>query len=162
VSAGASAAHQHRTYFQLQVVATHTRKLADGLFGSAAGITAAQAGVLAAIASDPGCSQRSIADAMRQRESAITGMVGRLTALGLVERRPHPRDQRFWELWPTPAGAQAIHNLKPALAIVNECIAQAIGDENIEAFNGALKRLSAMTLGPGPTPGTERARSDDG
>ncbi|UFS98506.1 MarR family winged helix-turn-helix transcriptional regulator [Nocardia huaxiensis] len=140
-----SPAQSQRVYFQLQTATTALRGLADELFQAAGGITTAQAAALSVIVRDPGCSQRTVASLLRQRESAITAMANRLAAAGLVERRASRTDARAWELWPTQAGKDAMTQLGTARTELNTLIETAVGSDQIENFAAALTRLvSAM------------------
>ncbi len=51
---------------------------------AAAGVTTAQLGALFAVRDEPGITQQRLARALGLRESAVTALVGRLTAAGLV------------------------------------------------------------------------------
>ncbi|MBL1075886.1 winged helix-turn-helix transcriptional regulator [Nocardia sp. 2] len=138
-----SHAASRRVYFQLQTTANRLRGVADELFQDAAGITTAQAAALSIIVRDPGCSQRTVAGLLRQRESAITTMAARLVAAGFVERKPSPTDARAWELWPTPAGTNAMARLETARAELNALIETAVGPQKVQVFADALTRLTS-------------------
>ena len=133
-----------RGYFLLQVAAARTRTIADDLFTAAGGVTTAQAAALSLIVDAPGCSQRVIATALRQRESAVTAMVRRLVDAGLVERRGSANDRRSWELWPTDAGRAALTRVGPALDALNQRLASAIGDERAGVFLDSLEALADL------------------
>jgi DNA-binding MarR family transcriptional regulator len=64
----------------------------------------AQAKALHELEVDPPISMRELADRLRSEPSNITGLIDRLEARGLVERRPHPTDRRVKGLALTPAG----------------------------------------------------------
>jgi DNA-binding MarR family transcriptional regulator len=120
--------------------------IADALFQTAAGISTAQAAALSLVAQHRGCSQRRLADELRQRESAITAMVQRLETAGLVERRASAADARAWQLWPTAAGLEALTRLDQALAGVNRFLEGAVGREAIDGFTDALEALERAAV----------------
>jgi DNA-binding MarR family transcriptional regulator len=55
---------------------------------------------------DQSISMRELAQRLKSDPSSITGLVDRLEARGLVERRAHPRDRRVTGLALTPDGAR--------------------------------------------------------
>lgn len=131
-------------YFHLQAAAQRVRTIADQECLSRAGITAAQAGAMFVIARTPGANQRTLAEALQQRESAITGMVGRLSAAGLVERRPSQTDGRAWEIRLTAAGDRALRTLTAVLDTLNATIEEAIGAGGVDRFVDGLEQLEAV------------------
>ena len=133
-----------RGYFLLQVAAARTRSIADDLFTAAGGITTAQAAVLSLVVAQPGCTQRAIATALRQRESGVTAMIRRLIEAGLVERRASATDRRSWELWTTPAGQAALDRVSPALEELNSQLEAALGAERVHPFLDCLESLGAI------------------
>lgn len=141
-------AGRRRTYFHLQIAAQRLRSVADELFVAATGITTAQAAALSVIAEQPGCTQRALAGTLRQRESAITTMAGRLVTAGLVERRPSAADGRAWALWPTPAGRAALAGLDGALARLNDLIEGAVGRGVLDDFVDVLEAIETISTAP--------------
>jgi len=95
-----------RLFFLLQRAAHQLRTTADRRLLTAAGITTAQLGALFAVRDQPGLTQQELARVLGLRESAVTGLVGRLTAAGLVSRGAHPREHRAVVLELTEAGAE--------------------------------------------------------
>jgi DNA-binding MarR family transcriptional regulator len=55
---------------------------------------------------DPPISMRELAERLKSDPSNVTGLVDRLEARGLVERRPDPKDRRVKGLALTSAGAR--------------------------------------------------------
>lgn len=141
------------TYFHLQAAAQRLRMLADQECLSWGGITAAQAGAMFVIARNSGGSQRAVAEALHQRESAITTMVSRLSAMGLVERRPSQIDGRAWKIYLTSTGETALNSLSAALDALNASIETAIGPNAVDRFVDALERLEEAHLAGPPTTG---------
>lgn len=131
-----------RLYFRLNLAAHRLRVLADQRLLAAAGVTAAQAGVLLIVADADGpVRQRDLARLLRQRESAVTTMVERLTAAGLLVRERPPADGRAWVLTLTAAGEQALAAVRAAADALNaEAFAGLDGRERA-AFAAALERV---------------------
>lgn len=137
---------EERLIHLLQIAAHRVRVAADRAALEGAGITAAQAGVLFAIAAKPGATQRDLALRLRQQESAITAMVSRLLAAGLVARRAMPEDRRAHALTLTPAGQAALESVQPALGALNARLQGALGDADIGALADALRAISKADL----------------
>ena len=141
-----SAAHDERLYFHLQVTAARLRAAADRCCIEQAGITTAQAAALAVIHEQPGVSQRGLARTLRQTEPAITTLVRRLIAAGIVDRRVDPRDGRARELVLTESGAAALRSVESAFSVINERIDGLLSSEEVRQVAAALRRLSATGI----------------
>ncbi len=135
-------AAEHRLYFLLQIAAHRLRTEADRALLDTAGVTTAQAAVLQLVASLSEPTQRKLAELLQQNESAITAMVGRLTAAGLIVRAPHPTDGRAWILELTPQGEAAIEAGRPAFNAINAALDAAIGDKNTARFGATLRAIT--------------------
>ncbi|EAP98347.1 putative MarR-family transcriptional regulator [Janibacter sp. HTCC2649] len=85
-------------------------------------LTGAQARVLALIALDP-LPMRQIARALRCEPSNVTGIVDRLEARGLVERRPDPSDRRVKVAAATADGTRTAEQLRDSLDFAREPLA---------------------------------------
>ena len=137
-----SAARDERLYFQLQVTAARLRAEADRRCIEQAGITTAQAAALAVIHEQPGVSQRGLARALRQTEPAITTLVRRLIAAGLVDRHVDPSDGRARELVLTESGAAALRSVDSAFSVINQHFDGLLTGEEVRHVAAALRRLS--------------------
>ncbi|MET7381201.1 MarR family winged helix-turn-helix transcriptional regulator [Streptomyces sp. NPDC005526] len=116
----------------------------DGALSSA-GTTLAQWDALRAIGRSPGASARELAGATFQSEQAFGTLVGRLTAQGLVERRPG-RGRRI-EHHLTPQGEKVLaagHRI--ADEVLASCFAALSGRERADLL-GLLRRLTADVEG---------------
>lgn len=141
-----SAARDQRLYFHLQVTAARLRAEADRRCIEQAGITTAQAAALAVIHEQPGISQRGLARALRQSEPAITTLVRRLIAAGLVDRSVDPSDGRARELVVTESGAAALRSIESALSVINRHIDGLLTGEQVRHVAAALRCLSATGI----------------
>jgi DNA-binding MarR family transcriptional regulator len=135
------AAPDRRVYFLLQRTAHALRLAADRRCLDAAGVTTAQLGALHVIARAPGCTQRHVAGELGQRESAITAMITRLSAAGLVSKAAHPAEHRAAALRTTAAGERALAAGSPAIEEFNAAIRETLGarlDDVAEAVRDLL------------------------
>ncbi|MFE7586792.1 MarR family winged helix-turn-helix transcriptional regulator [Streptomyces gardneri] len=82
-------------------------------------LTGAQARVLGLLSLDP-LPMRRIAQKLKCEPSNITGIVDRLEARGLVERRPDPDDRRVKLAVPTDQGQDTARRLRESLDFARE------------------------------------------
>ena len=133
-----------RLYFLLQLAAHLLKKVADARLQESAGLSTAQAAVLAIVSSRQPISQRAVARELRQNESAMTAMVARLLKLGYVARVRSKADERTWDLRMTQLGTTALEAARPAFSTINNALENAL--ENTERRNLAvgLKKIIAV------------------
>jgi DNA-binding MarR family transcriptional regulator len=84
---------------------------------------------------EPPISMRELAAKLKSDPSNVTGLIDRLEARGLVERRPDPHDRRIKGLALTPAGARLrerlfarLYSAPPAVAELSEADQRALRD----------------------------------
>ncbi|MFF9092760.1 MarR family winged helix-turn-helix transcriptional regulator [Streptomyces sp. NPDC014802] len=130
-----------RLFFLLQRAAHQLRTTADRRLLAAAGITTAQVGALFAVHDRPGLTQRELARTLGLRESAVTGLVGRLTTAGLVDRRAHPHEHRAVVLELTDGGRQALRAARPEIDRFNADLRELLGEDGFTTTALALGRL---------------------
>lgn len=85
-------------------------------------LTGAQARLLTLLVHEP-TPMRKIAQRLKCEPSNVTGIVDRLEARGLVERRPDPADRRVKLAAATPAGAETASHLRDSLDFAREPLA---------------------------------------
>ena len=105
------------------------------------GITVAQAAALGIIARSDGATQRHVARALDINESAVTTMVLRLEALGLVTRQRSTADSRAMVLRLTPDGTIALDKARNAFDAINAAIDAQFNDRTSAALAARLDRL---------------------
>ncbi len=95
---------------------------------------------------EPPISMRELAQRLKSDPSNVTGLIDRLEARGLVERRPDPNDRRIKGLALTSAGARMRERLfarlyaaPPAVAELSECDQRSLRD--------VLQRILSMSSG---------------
>jgi MarR family transcriptional regulator, organic hydroperoxide resistance regulator len=131
-----------RLYFLLQRAAHRLRTTADRRCLAAAGVTTAQIGALFAVHDEAGITQQQLARTLGLRESAVTGLVGRLTAAGLLVKRPHPREHRAVVLELTDAGTDALRAAQPEIDRFNTELREVLGDDGFTGAATAMQRLA--------------------
>ena len=135
-----------RLYSRLQSAAHLVRKAADKALLEAAGVTTAQAAVLAVVASESrsgagGPTQKTVAASLNLNESAVTAMANRLIALGYLARKKDEEDRRAWRLALTAEGKDAMGRIKAPFGEINAQIEDALGADNLDAFARGLSQL---------------------
>ncbi|MGW1496894.1 MarR family winged helix-turn-helix transcriptional regulator [Streptomyces sp. NPDC002402] len=102
-------------------------------------LTGAQARVLGLLALEP-LPMRQVAQTLKCEPSNITGIVDRLEARGLVERRPDPGDRRVKLAAPTEEGKDTARRLRESLDFAREPLAQ-LSEEERTVLRDLLKRM---------------------
>lgn len=131
-----------RLYFLLQRAAHRLRTSADRRCVAAAGVTTAQIGALFAVRDEPRQTQQQLARTLGLRESAVTALVARLTAAGLVAKSAHPTEHRAVVLELTEAGERALTAAQPEIDRFNAELRAVLGDDGFGQAAQALRRLA--------------------
>jgi MarR family transcriptional regulator for hemolysin len=103
---------------KLSVVARQLRVTFDQA-AEQSGLTRAQWHLIAAVARNPGVTQRTIAEALEVREITAGRLVDRLCEDGYLRREESPHDRRAYSVYLTPT-AQPVLDKLDALAKVHE------------------------------------------
>jgi DNA-binding MarR family transcriptional regulator len=90
----------------------------------ALGLTAPQCDVLTTLTEREGVSQQELAERLYVTKGNISGLIDRLVASGLVERRSIAEDRRSHAIYLTPAGRRRADG---AIAMQREFVAQTFG-----------------------------------
>ena len=111
------------------------------------GLTRASWQLIAAVARNPGATQRLIAEALEVREITAGRMIDKLCAEGVLERREHPQDRRAYCVYLT-SDAQPMLDKIDELAKVHEAdifagFATADLDRLDELLEGIARNLAA-------------------
>ncbi|MDQ0604035.1 DNA-binding MarR family transcriptional regulator [Streptomyces canus] len=131
-----------RLYYLMQRAAHRLRTTLDRRCLAVAGVTTPQLGALFAVQEEPGITQQGLAHALGLRESAVTGLVGRLTAAGLLSRQAHPRQHRAVVLELTEDGEAALEAARPEIDRFNAEVRALLGDDGFERTAAAMNRLA--------------------
>ena len=131
-----------RLYFLLQRAAHQLRIIADRRCVAAAGVTTAQLGALFAVRQQPGLTQQQLAGILGLRESAVTGLVTRLGAAGLISKRAHPHEHRAVILDLTEEGVSVLRSARPVIDRYNAELRTALGDDQFRQTASALQKLA--------------------
>ena len=89
-------------------------------------------------------SMRELAERLKSDPSNVTGLIDRLEARGLVERRPDPTDRRIKGLALTPAGAQLRKRLFARLYSAPPSVA-ALSEQDQRVLRDVLQRVVSVS-----------------
>ncbi|MFJ5528790.1 MarR family winged helix-turn-helix transcriptional regulator [Streptomyces sp. NPDC093261] len=107
-------------------------------------LTGAQARLLSLLSLEP-LPMRRVAQRLKCEPSNVTGIVDRLEARGLVERRPDPADRRVKLAAPTEEGRRVARSLRDSLDFARAPLAGLSPEERL-----ALRDLLRRMLGQSP------------
>ena len=121
----------HRLVFLLNVAQRRLQRHVAVRSGDS-GVTAAQSGLLFVLGQRDGVLMSEAAAALDLNPPGISGLVDRMTAAKLIQRRADPEDGRAWRLWLTTAGRAALEQTKVELAKINARLTEGFSDADIE------------------------------
>ncbi|MEU0382923.1 MarR family winged helix-turn-helix transcriptional regulator [Streptomyces chartreusis] len=102
-------------------------------------LTGAQARLLSLLCLEP-LPMRRLAQRLKCEPSNVTGIVDRLEARGLVERRPDPADRRVKVAAATSEGRRVARSLRESLRFAREPLA-GLSEEERVALRDALRGM---------------------
>lgn len=130
-----------------ELVGYHLRRAQGVVFDDFARTMAAQRiapgqfGVLVLIGANPGLSQSALARAVGVERSTMVGVIDRLQARGLVERRRSAADRRSYALGLSAAGRRLLTRLKPMVRRHERRVTKRLDDAEKATLIGLLRRL---------------------
>jgi DNA-binding MarR family transcriptional regulator len=95
---------------------------------------------------EPPISMRELAERLKSDPSNVTGLIDRLEARGLVERRPDPTDRRIKGLALTSAGARMRERLFARLYSAPPSVAE-LSESDRRCLRDVLQRILSTSSG---------------
>ena len=129
-SSHGSPAKHHRLVYLLSVAQRRLQRWMAAQPDSE--VTPSQAGLLFILDKQDGISMGEAGLALDLGPAGISGLVDRMSALRLVERRPDREDGRAWRVWLTPKGRSAVARAKTAAAEVNAALTDGFSSAEID------------------------------
>ena len=111
--------------------------------GAGFDLTPVQYAALAAIETNPGIDQVTLAGVIAYDRTTITGVVDRLVQKGLLVRRSSPRDRRARALHITEAGEQTLRVVTPAVEQAQTIMLRGLTDAEAREFMRLLRKAIA-------------------
>lgn len=135
-------AHQFRIGFLVHDVSRMRRTLFDQAM-KPLGVTRAQWWVLANLSrnDDVGMIQTDLARIMDLGKVTLGGLIDRLEATELVERRADPSDRRVKRIFITPRGYKVLEDMQSVGKTLNTQIFDGLNDADVRAAEDVLHRM---------------------
>lgn len=105
------------------------------------GITPVQFAALQSVVATPDMDQRTLAAAIGQDASTTTGVIDRLEARGLMQRRPSPTDRRARCLTITDEGRQLLNEVSPAVLRAQVLMLEPLPEQDKAHFMRLIETL---------------------
>jgi DNA-binding MarR family transcriptional regulator len=99
------------------------------------GVTASQSGLLLVLGQRDGVLMGEAGAALDLGPPGISGLVDRMMAAKLIQRRPDPEDGRAWRLWLTPAGRAALAETKAGLSEINARVTDGFSESELDVVS---------------------------
>jgi DNA-binding MarR family transcriptional regulator len=106
-------------------------------------LTPVQYAALAAVATNPGVDQVTLAGLIAFDRTTITGVVDRLAAKGLITRQESSRDRRARELSISVAGKRTLRGVTPAVATAQRTMLRGLTDRETNEILRLLQKAIA-------------------
>lgn len=105
-------------------------------------LTSPQFAALAMLQENPGIDQATLAGLIAHDRATIGGVVERLCAKGLIERRTNPDDRRAKVLILTPEGEDRIARIRPIVEDMQDKLLVGLTDEEKQEFIRLATKVS--------------------
>jgi DNA-binding MarR family transcriptional regulator len=105
------------------------------------GLTSVQFAVLAALATDPGTDQNTLAGAVSIDTSTMAEVCLRLASRGLIERERSELDARRYRLSLTPGGREVLERHVPGVDAVGEALLAPLSARERQTLLRLLRRV---------------------
>ena len=106
------------------------------------GLTGAQWHLIAAVARNPGATQRLIAEALEVREITAGRLIDRLCEEGYLKRQESPTDRRAYCVYLTPVAQPVLDKLDELAKIHEAAIFAGFEPEDLEKLDTLLDGIS--------------------
>ena len=105
-------------------------------------VTRAEWMLIAAVARNPGATQRSIAAALEVTEVTAGRLIDRLCAHSYLERRENPNDRRGYRVYLTPTAQPILDKLGEAAKVLEDEIFGGLQKQDLDLLEDLLDRVS--------------------
>lgn len=104
-------------------------------------VTRSQWVTIAVVSSNPGASQRTIAEALEMTEASAGRLIDRLCADGLLERRDRQDDRRARAVYLTPAAKPLLAKLAAIASVTEVRMFKGFSDEDLKTLASLVDRI---------------------
>lgn len=106
------------------------------------GLTRAKWTLIAAVAGNPGATQRMIAQRLEVREITVGRLIDRLCEEGYLKRRENPNDRRAYRLYLAAAAHPVLDKLDQIAASHEAEIFAGFDDQELERLDASLEAIA--------------------
>jgi len=119
---------------------------ADRVFSTELDVSGTQVVALFAIQNQEGCQLKDLSAQLQLKNSAITGLVGRMEENGLIQRQPCEQDGRSTRLYLSDKGKAVLAQAKPVLARVNSQLTRGFSNDELAVVARFLGHAASITF----------------
>ena len=143
----------HRLFFLLDRAAHAVRQRLERRARDELGVSMVQLGALFHLVTRDGggCLSKELADALGIQPAAVSGLVDRMAAAGLVQRRTCPDDGRAQRLHATAAGKRIAGEARPAVLQMQVALVAGFTEAEIAIVARFLAAAAERALWPAST-----------
>ena len=106
-----------------------------------AGVTSVQGVVLNFLSEEDEITSKQLGERTKLDSATLTGLLDRLEAMGLVERRPNPADRRAISICLTKNGKKVASDVHRTILTANRELLSGFGSQEERGFKTMLKRI---------------------
>jgi MarR family transcriptional regulator, organic hydroperoxide resistance regulator len=117
---------------------------ADRVFSTELEVSGTQVVALFAIQSQEGCQLKDLTAQLQLKNSAVTGLVGRMEDNGLIQRQPCEQDGRSTRLYLTDKGREVLAEAQPLLARVNAQLTKDFTNDELAVVARFLQHAASI------------------
>lgn len=104
-------------------------------------VTRSQAWLLAYLSLNDGSTQSALAEQMNLGKVAVGGLVDRLEASGMIERRAHPNDRRVNKIFLTDTGRKVVRDIRKLTLTANGDMLDGLSMKDLRAVVTLLDKF---------------------
>ncbi|QXT41426.1 MarR family transcriptional regulator [Gymnodinialimonas ceratoperidinii] len=116
----------------------------EGMKSAGIDMTSPQFAALAILEENPGIDQATLAGMIALDRPTIGGVIERLAAKGLVERKTSPTDRRAKSLALTPAGAEMVQRMRPVVVETQSRVLDGLSEAEKEKFISLAEKITLL------------------
>ncbi|ODU61189.1 MAG: hypothetical protein ABS99_02420 [Acetobacteraceae bacterium SCN 69-10] len=110
------------------------------------GMTRAQWIILVRLESQPGLSQKELAEILEVEPITVARLIDRLEDRGMVERRGDPADRRVWRLHLLPPAEPVLRDIHAEREDLRRLVSAGIDAGTLHTINAGLARMKANLM----------------
>jgi DNA-binding MarR family transcriptional regulator len=133
-----------RVFHMLQIAHSALFRAADKRMRRDHGLTTTQLGVLQILRQQDGRAISEIAQILAMGKSSLTGLIDRLSALGMITRAPSATDRRTTLIHLTQTGRDTAEQTLATTAQVNEAVLAPFSDDERAVIQRFLSHLAVQ------------------